>query len=72
MDSRSDPLLSSCPGAMRAEDLSASMALLSRARAGDRAALGELVSRYHDELQRIVSIRLGAGMRRFLKHCRSR
>ena len=67
MDSRSDPLLSSCPGSTRSADLEASLALLARARAGDRAALGELVSRYHDELQRIVRIRLGTGMRRFLE-----
>jgi RNA polymerase sigma-70 factor (ECF subfamily) len=67
MDSHTDPLLSSCPGASRAEDLEASMALFARARLGDRAALGELVSRHHEELLRVVRIRLGAGMRRFLE-----
>lgn len=67
MDASQDPLLSSCPGPRPAGELEASLALLARARDGDRGALGELVRRHHDELQRIVRIRLGAGMRRFLE-----
>jgi RNA polymerase sigma-70 factor (ECF subfamily) len=43
---------------------------VARARAGDRAAQGELVLRYQERLLRIVRVRLGpggAGLRRYLE-----
>jgi RNA polymerase sigma-70 factor (ECF subfamily) len=43
------------------------VALLARARAGDRGALGDLVTRYQEQLLRVVRIRLGPGMRRWLE-----
>lgn len=67
MDSHQDPLLSSCPGLRSAAELENSVSLLARARAGDRAALGDLVSRHQEQLLRIVRIRLGTGMRRWVE-----
>jgi RNA polymerase sigma-70 factor (ECF subfamily) len=48
-------------------ELESSVALLARARAGDRGALGDLVTRYQEQLLRVVRIRLGPGMRRWLE-----
>lgn len=62
-----DLLLSSCPGPRPAAELESSIALLARARAGDGGALGELVARYQEPLLRVVRIRLGPGMRRWLE-----
>jgi RNA polymerase sigma-70 factor (ECF subfamily) len=62
-----DPLLSSCPGRGSPGELESSVALLARARAGDRGALGELVARHQEQLLRVVRIRLGPGMRRWLE-----
>ncbi len=40
-----------------------SLELLRQARAGDRAALGELLERHRERLRRIVRLRMGAGLR---------
>jgi RNA polymerase sigma-70 factor, ECF subfamily len=66
-ENRVDLLLSSCPGPRSSEELESSVALLARARAGDRGALGDLVARYQEPLLRVVRIRLGPGMRRWLE-----
>ena len=66
-ENRVDLLMSSCPGPRSEAELESSMALLARARAGDREALGELVTRYQEPLLRVVRIRLGPGMRRWLE-----
>ena len=67
MDAQLDALLSSCPGPRSEAELESSVALLARARAGDRAALGDLVGRHQEQLLRVVRIRLGPGMRRWLE-----
>lgn len=43
--------------------LEQSLELVGRARAGDRVALGELLTRYQDRLRRIIQIRLGPRLR---------
>jgi RNA polymerase sigma-70 factor (ECF subfamily) len=67
MDPTRDLLLSSCPGRAAAPELEASLALFARARDGDRAALDALVRRHHEQLLRVVRIRLGPAMRRFVE-----
>lgn len=46
--------------------LAESLDLLRRGQQGDRAALDALVTRYHDRVRRIVSIRMGAQFRGLL------
>jgi RNA polymerase sigma factor (sigma-70 family) len=47
-------------------DLGRSVELVRDFQAGDGLALNELFERYRDRVRRIVGIRLGAGLRRFL------
>jgi RNA polymerase sigma-70 factor (ECF subfamily) len=65
MQGRGDPLLDSCPGEVAG--LEESLGLLARAREGDKAALSALVERHHEQLLRVVRIRLGRGMRALLE-----
>ena len=69
MSDAGELLLSSCPGRPSGVELEASVALLARARAGEASALERLVQRHHEQLLRVVRVRLGKGMRRFLESC---
>lgn len=52
-----EPELDGAPGAEE------SAALLRQAQGGDGAALGELLARYHERVQRIVRLRMGPSLR---------
>jgi RNA polymerase sigma-70 factor (ECF subfamily) len=56
-----DLLFESAPG----PHLEETLALLARARGGDRAAANEVFTRYEERIRRIVRVRLGPGLRRF-------
>ncbi len=59
-----DPLMDSRPCPIRS-DVEDTLALLGRARLGDRGAANELFLRYQDRIHRIVRVRLGPGLRRW-------
>ena len=61
-----DPLIASVPGSLSAVERVDVAALLARARDGDTEALGRLLESQRDRLRRIVKVRLGEGLRRFL------
>lgn len=49
------------------EPLTSTFNLVQRAKGGDRAALDTLTERYYPRLRRIVSVRIGARLRRYLE-----
>ena len=61
-----DPLADSLAGAPL-PDLTESMVLLTAAQGGDRAALEQLLLRYHDRVLRIVRVRISHSLRRHLE-----
>lgn len=66
MSDTTDPLFKSVPGPCRV-DLENTLTLVERFRGGDQAAANELFARYEERIRRIVRVRLGPGLRRWVE-----